>query len=77
MCELQNHNELETFVKIWNEYFYLLLVQNQFYQFPSNWCKTKTDDFKTKGDFLTAGWWEESVSDQTRAKDYIDTCLER
>lgn len=33
--------------------FYLLLVRNQFYQFPSNWCKTKTDDFKAKGDFLT------------------------
>lgn len=33
--------------------FYLLLAQNQFYQFPSNWCKTKTDDFTKKGDFLT------------------------
>lgn len=34
-------------------FFYLFLAQNQFYQFPSNWCKTKTDSFTTKGDFLT------------------------
>lgn len=33
--------------------FYLLLAQNQLYQFPSNWCKTMTDGFTTKGDFLT------------------------